>query len=132
MIENKIQTKKFKNTNFAKAPRRQPGEVWPPGETNTDTHEMKFCRRNEFFFRRTFQGIRTKRRAGICFFFKMSSHACLCLSPQGATAPLAAFLGPQQRSRPLRYRGGKRAARYATADGQSEKLLVLPPHWQSL
>ena len=38
------------------------------------------------------------------FFFKSSSHACLCLSPQGATAPLAAFLGPQQRSRPLRYR----------------------------
>ena len=34
-----------------------------------------------------------------------SSHACLCLSPHGATAPLAAFLGPRQKSRPLRYRG---------------------------
>ena len=26
----------------AVAPERQPGELWPPGETNTDTHEMKF------------------------------------------------------------------------------------------
>ena len=28
--------------SFAEAPERQPGELWPPGETNTDTHEMKF------------------------------------------------------------------------------------------
>ena len=26
----------------AAAPERQPGELWPPEETNTDTHEMKF------------------------------------------------------------------------------------------
>ena len=29
-------------SSFAEAPERQPGELWPPGETNTDTHEMKF------------------------------------------------------------------------------------------
>ena len=28
--------------SFDEAPERQPGELWPPGETNTDTHEMKF------------------------------------------------------------------------------------------
>ena len=28
--------------SFAEVPERQPGELWPPGETNTDTHEMKF------------------------------------------------------------------------------------------
>ena len=44
------------------------------------------------------------------FFFKISSHACLCLSPQGATAPLAAFLGPQQKMAAARLRGRSAAA----------------------
>ena len=63
---------------------------------------------------------------------KFSSHACLCLSPQGATAPLAAFLGPRQKIRSLRYRGRAKQEIVSITPhslwiGKNKKLLVLPP-----